>query len=576
MPGGEMQLSAYGAENHFLNGNPQLTFFRTVYRRHTPFAMETIRVNLNGPVKLSADTNVKLQTRIHRNGDLVSQIYLVFELPDIYSGYNPVTAASEHAAVARHAAHRFQWIRALGCHIVDHVQLQIGPTLVSELWGQWIQIWHELFAPFDRDAFNEMVGNVPELFDPAAAPGSDGMYPTSTLKPELNDTQFLPSASPALQNPYHRPPSIRGRTITVPLPFYFAANPGLSLPLICLQYHPVQLHVELRPLRDLYTLIETDEADPHFGQRIRPTHRPEHALVNFLAARETNAATGDIDLSYGDVARMDTVWQLDAHLDVNYIFLGQLERDKFAAVSHEYTIQQVRRHEFVGVVGERTLELRMQHPVQTIVWVAVKDAHIEANNFGNYTNWHDPDLSPGSLGYVQKYHDELDPYTGADNVPALAAAGVIATKYNFRYYERDIIQQVSLLFNGVERFKARDHAFFATVQRYQHKLRGGGGGAGGASSGVTCASRSVAPHLPGVMSYSFALEPSKSQPSGACNMSRIKRVQLRLKTVPVPLAATSSGSGDSQHRHKYNVYVYTIHLNLLRILAGMGGLAFQS
>lgn len=572
-----MQLSAYGAENQFLNGNPQLTFFRSVYRRHTPFAMEMIRVNLDGPDKLAMETNIKLTTRIDRRGDLMHHTFLVFDLPDIYSGYNPTTAASPHAAVARRAAYQFQWVRAIGCHIIDKVQLQVGPTIVNELWGQWIQIWHELFSPADRDAFNEMVGHVPELYDPAATPGSEGLYPTSTLHPDLNDAQFLAAASPALQNPYTRPPSIRGRQITVPLPFYFATNPGLSLPLISLQYHPVQLHVELRPLHELYTLIETDEADPLFGQRVRPTTRPAHALVNFMAERETNVATGDIDLAYGAVSRLDTVWRLNAHLDVNYIFLEKEERDKFARLPHTYTIQQVQRHEFMGVVGERTLELRVQHPVQALVWIAAKDVHLETNNRGNYTNWHDPDLPPGSLAYIQKYHDELDPYTGEDNVPALAAADRIATKYNFRFFPRDIIQEATLLFNGVERFKTRNHAFFATVQRYQHKLRGGGGGGGSGTSDVASTARSVAPHLPGVMLYSFALDPAKSQPSGACNMSRIKRVQMRVVTAPVPLSTIADRDrNDNQHQYKYNVTIFTIHYNQLRILSGMGGLAFQA
>ena len=91
MAGGLIQLSAYGAQNQYLNGNPQMTFFKAVYRRYTNFSMDAIRVDFEGTSELSIDLDVQLRCKIPRSGDLISKMYFVINLPDIYSGYDPET-----------------------------------------------------------------------------------------------------------------------------------------------------------------------------------------------------------------------------------------------------------------------------------------------------------------------------------------------------------------------------------------------------------------------------------------------------------------------------------------------------
>ncbi len=212
------------------------------------------------------------------------------------------------------------------------------------------------------------------------------------------------------------------------------------------------------------------------------------------------------------------------------------------------------------------------------MWVAVKDTHPLENNYSNYTNWYDPSVPPGSLESLRRHHHDeitIDPSTGdvIDNIAALAANNTIATKFNFRYHARDIIEHATLLFDGIERFERRDHSFFTDLQFYQHRIHRHGGRVRGDGS-TTCASTS-APPLHGVMLYSFALDPSKSQPTGACNMSRINKVQLRVKTTPAP-TLNENNNGPDTLQHRYNIYVYSISYNVLRVLAGMGGLSFQS
>jgi hypothetical protein len=281
MPGGLMQLAAFGAESQYLSGNPQLNFFKMVYRRYSNFAMETIELPLNGSQQLSASTTTKLYCRIDRHADLVSHLYLQLQLPDIYSGYYNNNSTENFSK----SGYQFQWIESIGTNMIEKTYITIGGVTINELYGEWIAIWHELFSfELNLDIFNEMVGNVPELYDPASLPQNKGFYPTSTLLPTLNQDPELFTTSTVLGNPYLKAPSIRGRILRIPLNFWFTLNPGLALPLVALQYHEVQVHVELRSLTELYTIKEPKEDNVNFEKRIKPDiNQSDHLIYQFFS-----------------------------------------------------------------------------------------------------------------------------------------------------------------------------------------------------------------------------------------------------------------------------------------------------
>ena len=104
MPGGLLQLSKYGSQDQYLTGNPQMTFYKAVYRRFTNFSMESIRLNCEGPDELSEVNDIKLTCRINRNGDLITQVYFVCNIPDIYSGYEPSSEGQDAQS------YEFQWL----------------------------------------------------------------------------------------------------------------------------------------------------------------------------------------------------------------------------------------------------------------------------------------------------------------------------------------------------------------------------------------------------------------------------------------------------------------------------------
>jgi hypothetical protein len=210
-----MQLVAYGAQDIYLTGNPQITFFKVVYRRHTNFAVESIEQTFNG----SADFNKRVTATISRNGDLIQQMYLEVVLP--------VCAALNSTAGSN------VWTYGVGNALVSQAEIEIGGQLIDRQYGDWMNIWTELTIPAGkRDGYDNMVGNALTALDTDQQGG----------------LSFLTTA----------------KRVYVPLQFWFNRNPGLALPLIALQYHEVKLNLTLRPLADLTNseAVAATAADP--------------------------------------------------------------------------------------------------------------------------------------------------------------------------------------------------------------------------------------------------------------------------------------------------------------------------
>jgi len=143
-----MQLVAYGAQDVYLTGNPQITFFKVVYRRHTNFAMESIENPFNG----SPGFGKTVTCTIQRNGDLIYRMYLQATLPK-------VQLASSDGSGAQ-----FRWLNWAGHNLVKEVELQIGGQRIDKHYGQWMHIWNELTQEAGKQAgYAKMVGNVPQL-----------------------------------------------------------------------------------------------------------------------------------------------------------------------------------------------------------------------------------------------------------------------------------------------------------------------------------------------------------------------------------------------------------------------------
>jgi hypothetical protein len=191
MGGGLMQLVAYGAQDIYLTGNPQITFFKVVYRRHTNFAMEAIEQTWNG----TSTADGRCTATISRNGDLVHRMYL------------EVTADGSATANTANS----------GSKGITDVTLEIGGQQIDKHSGTWMEVWAELTEsnPSGTCATDHTGAATSTLFQKMS--GMGGVTTAGTI----NDLKF-----------------------TIPLQFWFCRNPGLALPLIALQYHEVKVILE--------------------------------------------------------------------------------------------------------------------------------------------------------------------------------------------------------------------------------------------------------------------------------------------------------------------------------------------
>lgn len=361
MGGGLMQLVAYGAQDVYLTGNPQITFFKSVYRRHTNFAIEAIEQTFQG----TADFGKKVTCSISRNGDLINRMYLQVQLPALSVSSVWPDDGPRPDSVA--------WTNAVGHALIRSVMIEIGGQKIDQHYGTWLEIWNSLTQVAEKEnGYNSMVGRY------ASSVGLIGNADTS-------------------------------RIYYIPLMFWFNRNPGLSLPLIALQYHEVKIIFEFRPANELIVGL---------------------------------TSTGDRDTASHTVSIRDSagVSLVNASLWVDYIYLDAEERRRFAQMSHEYLIDQVQftGHESMQIdqVSQR-FRLNFNHPCKELIWTLQWEA-----NFKEGTAYNDWFNFSAALPGTPVPSDSID----------LMSAAVI-------------------MLNSHERFAVRPQTYFRQVQPYQHHTR---------------------------------------------------------------------------------------------------------
>jgi hypothetical protein len=190
MGGGLLQLVAYGAQDVYLTGNPQITFFKVVYRRHTNFSIESIRQSFSGNFNFGN----RVTSQISRNGDLVSKMILEVDLPKLQE--IPTNVWTDEDAK--------RYVNYIGLRLIKSVELEIGGQKIDKQYSDWMYIWNELSLPIEKqNGYQTMVG-------------------ADTDMTSFKDTKLY-----------------------IPFEFWFCRNIGLALPLIALQYHEVKVNIEI-------------------------------------------------------------------------------------------------------------------------------------------------------------------------------------------------------------------------------------------------------------------------------------------------------------------------------------------
>ncbi len=265
-----MQLVAYGAQDIYLTGNPQITFFKVVYRRHTNFAVEAIEQTFNG----AADLGRRFTCTIARNGDLLHRIYLQVDL-DISN------ASLVYQSGAANLAY-------YGYQLLEYVEVEIGGQVIDKQYGEWMAIWCDLSLTYDQSRMLETM-----------------------VDPEVDLGLTL------TENRLH-----------IPLQFWFCRNPGLALPLIALQYHEVKINVQFEPVSAMtvppftatgqyldnvtvwadYIFLDTDERR-RFAQ-VSHEYLIEQVQFSNALTIDTNASTSQHELRFNHPVK-ELVWVVD-------------------------------------------------------------------------------------------------------------------------------------------------------------------------------------------------------------------------------------------------------------------------
>jgi hypothetical protein len=527
MPGGGLfSLVAYGAQNVLLSGNPDFTYFYKTYKKYSHFAEESVTFAMDGPQDLSYEQPIQVRFKIQRIADLVRDIYFVFNLPDIYCKYIelPVTSIVPN----RQSQYNFAWTEFIGCNIIQTVGFYIGGQKIQEFDGNYMITK----AQCDLDSrqfkkWEKLVGNIPELYDPANGiygGGSTGVgYP---LVYNNNGPVGSLTTPPNVNRP-----SINGRTLQVPLPFWFAESTFESLPLVSLQFHECEIRITLRPINQLYRILDANGYQVAPGFQYNPSPIPlQPENVYYTAVSDISDVTINNFLTdIGTPKPLLNTWPLNPRIQLTYVYLTDEERNQFSTEPLQYLVRQVTSYEFDALTSRQLVQLDTHNPIERLLIVPRRSDSLQyRNQITNFTNWINPNKPP---------------FIGSDGGWTTSVNLISSTGQFVLNGQRSIMRTFAVLGDGNLLQEEKPLEYFTQVVPWKY-LKG----------------------LPDseLLIYPFGLTSPTVQPHGTINSSRIKNFQLDLNVYPLP----------SNSFYQYNITVYVESLNWVNVASGMGGLKY--
>ena len=473
---GLLELVAHGIQDIYLIGNPQITFFKTVYKRHTNFSMEAYQLSYDAKPQYGQKTTFS----ITRYADLVYTMILEVDLPQLQAQYtfDSTYNGGSTPEVFSKGCGSISWVNNTGFALINFLDLTIGKQLIDRHYGEWMEIWTELSqSESKKRGLDLMLNRNAEL---EIKPGPMTLY--------------------------------------IPMQFWFCRNIGLALPLVALQYHNIELEVNFRPLNQLYTFGANNYyTATSNGTNILSVYRPfaqtpiitsasraylivfpngsqyfidPLELINsgggqtgLVGAPYLLTMTQIVPAGFSNVSVyikpngiLDTTFNtdiVDLRLYVDYIYLDTIEQREFANAKHRYLIEQVQysgSQSIPAFSNTERFKLNFNLPVKELFWVNQLDAIYITNDLFNYS-------------YT------VNPVITQDN----------------------IITSAIIYINGIERFSVRTGDYYRLIQPYQKHTRSPNNF---------------------VYIYAFSLKPEEHQPSGCSNFSKIDTKELFLNIKP--------------------------------------------
>jgi hypothetical protein len=443
------------------------------------------------------------------------------------------------------------------------VRCLIGGQVIQEFSGEYIKNMAERdFDKSKKDLFHQMIGHDVELYKPEVAFGRPNRYPNSYYIP-ASPTQPLGMSNP----------SIPGRTIYVPLHFWFMNSTKMALPMVSLQYNEVTIEVTMRPIRELFTINDVT-AVPFEKNPVRPNFVKEpHSLYRFLQPPPTMLL---LDTDYKNKV---SSWNADIHLISTFGFVTEEESKVFAKEDQSYLIKTVKEDTVQQITGTSRYRLDSNSLSSNWMWFFRRNDAYERNQWSNYGNWKYSDRLPYDLveapqnSYISNdtyFGPGVDFYVEDIRKPALKVGNQnFVCDYFTNENRRDILTKFSILLDGKYREIDFEAGVYSFIDKYNYSK--------GHSN-------------PGLYGYSFSLNtsPQELQPSGAINLSRFKTIELEFTTI-LPEVNPSSAYNTicdeegtvigveqtgSFYKYDYSLFFTEERYNMLRVKSGYAALLY--
>ena len=527
MPGGGLfSLVAYGAQNVLLSGNPSFTYFYKTYKKYAHFAEESVTFAMDGPQSLSYDQPIQVRYKFQRIADLVRDIYFTVDLPDIYCKHLqlPVGTPPNQRCVQ----YNFAWAEYIGCQMIQSVGLYIGGQKIQEFDGSYMI--SKAQCDLDNRSYQKwriLVGDIPELNDPSK--GIYGGGSSGTGYPLVFNNNG--PAGSLVTPPNVNRPSIQGRRLQVPLPFWFAESTFESLPLVSLQYHECEVQLTLRPINQLYTILDINgnQVAPGYQYYPSPSSLQPQNVYYQAVADISDVTINNFLTDIGMQKPLLNTWPLNPAIQLTYVYVTDDERAQFSAEPLQYLVRQVTSYAFPGLISRQFVELDTHNPIERLIILPRRsDSLLYRNQPANFTNWINPEkppFIPAGGGWAPSYN-----ITSATGVQVLNG-------------QRQILRALSVLGDGNLLQEEKPIEYFTEVVPWKYL------------TGIP---------NPGLIVYPFSLASPSPQPDGSINSSRIKLFQVDLNVYPLP----------SNSFYQYDFVIYVESLNWVSIASGMGGLKY--
>jgi hypothetical protein len=565
MAGGLLNIISVGNNNVFLTGNPSKTFFKTSYVKYTNFGLQKFRIDYDGLRDLRLNESSVFTFKVPRYAELLMDTYLVVNIPDIWSPiYNPVDDTN-----VLWVPYEFKWIKDLGTQMIQQIDITCGSFLLQSYTGEYLAAMVERdFTADKKNLFNTMSGNISEFNDPANSLNRKDTYPSA----------FFTNATEGSE------PSIRGRSIFIPINTWFTLNSGCAFPLIALQYNELTITVTLRPIQDLFTVRDVFDNQYQYPYVQPDFNENRFQMFRFLTS-PPSVFIDPLNNPSFNAQNYSSTWNADVHLISTYCFLSKDESKHFAAEDQIYLVKDVMKYNFENITGSKRVQLQSMGMVSNwMLFFQRNDVYLR-NEWSNYTNWPynylPSNITIGQQGsnnevvYVTKFLSgrPIDVSYGIDVHPnGEITTGINVTGNYHPENAKEILSTMAVLLNGEYRENTQVNGIYNYIEKYTRTP-------GFAKEGLYC--------------YNFCLNTSQTdvQPSGALNLSNFRTVELEVTTITPPIDLANSSfdvvcdvdgnpigvrkSNWKLYNYNYNLTIYEERYNILSFIGGNCGMLYS-